>query len=680
MKKQIVVLLVICFCSAKITGQVKEFKFGKIEPSEFVNNIYPIDSNAGAYIVAAYGHTYFNFVQSKSDFEIIYNCKLRIKILKSTEFDKANYKFSIYSFDGSFEQYSIKAVTMNLENGKVVKSKFSNDAKFEELIDKNQKDIKITMPNVREGSVIDIDYSITSDYMIRDWSFQEDIPVLYSKYVVEVPEYYSFKKFLNGFESIDTKEDVVSSKINITQSERSDGLVTTTKLSNYSIDYRTFVSEMTGKNLPAFKAEPYLTSEKNYISSIEFELESIQFPSSPIKYYTKNWESINNELLNYENFGGELKGNGFIEDTVAKLTSGITNDIDKAAAIYYYLSQHMKWNGFKRMTTSKSLKKAYQEKSGNSADINLLLTVMLNKAGLKADPVIISTRDNGIVLMAYPVLSKFNYVIASVNIAGKTILMDATSPSCPFGVLPKRCLNAEGRIIREINSANVSLKPTANYSYTNFSQIKLNANGDLTGSMQVINKGYSAIDIRNDIKEAKSLDDYVKKMQDKMPGLTIGKHMITPLDTINKPLSTILDSVVISGKVENNGNIVTLNPMLYEQINNNPFKLEDRKYPVDYGYPIENTYVLQLEIPEGFVIDELPKSSILALSENAAKFTYNITQSGNKIQLIRKFSISKILYMDNDYKDLKEFYNQVVAKESQLLVLKKAQVSGQVNH
>ncbi len=660
--------------SVSLFSEDVEFDVGKIKPADLEVNVCPIDSNAGAWVIGEFGDIDYKYTDGEG-FDLYFKHKVRIKILKNTEFSNATFVIPIFSYAHGWEKIDIDGCTYNLEDGKVIKSKLTKDSRFEELVNKNRKNIKVTLPNVREGSVIDLEYTITSQYIweVRDWFFQQDIPVLYSRLITNFPEYFTFKKFLNGFIEIQNKQEQVNSSIIYTEKERNDaGMVTQSQFYTGKIDYINYRNTYTAINIPAFKEEPYLTSERNYISLMEYDLESVQYPHSIPQYFTKDWNSINKELMEDEDFGLLLNRSGFISDTVKKITGNLSDDVVKATAIYNYLHTYMKWNGINRKYASGSLKKAYDSKSGNSAEINLLLTVMLREAGIQADPVLLSTRNNGIALIAYPIIDKFNYAIAAAKINGKTYLMDATDPYIPFGMLPPRCLNGEGRIINLTNSETVQLTAAASYGETKILAAKLDPeNGNFSGSMRIYCKGYDASEKRSNIAGAKSKDDYIKTYQDNYPGLTIGSYVFLGLDTLEKSVQCNFNDVTITNSASVSGDIITFDPLIFGQMKNNPFKLEERKYPVDYTYPREETFILQLDIPEGYSVDEIPKSIAISLPDNVARYMYNITATNGKLQLMAKLSIIKTVFDESEYKQLKEFYSQIVAKDAQLIVLKK---------
>jgi hypothetical protein len=119
------------------------------------------------------------------------------------------------------------------------------------------------------------------------------------------------------------------------------------------------------------------------------------------------------------------------------------------------------------------------------------------------------------------------------------------------------------------------------------------------------------------------------------------------------------------------GNMIYINPFVTSQLERNPFKLESREYPVDFGSAIEKTYMCKITVPENFSIDELPKSKVLALPGNAAKYLFNVAQNGNVIVITSTMAINKNLFLQDEYPNLREFYTQVVAKQAEQIVLKK---------
>ncbi len=103
----------------------------------------------------------------------------------------------------------------------------------------------------------------------------------------------------------------------------------------------------------------------------------------------------------------------------------------------------------------------------------------------------------------------------------------------------------------------------------------------------------------------------------------------------------------------------------------NPFRSEKREYPVDFCSAVEETYLMKLTLPAGYAVDEMPKTKLIALPGNAGKFTYSCAQTGESLTVVSSLLINKNLFTQEEYPHLREFYDQVVAKQAEQIVLKK---------
>src|ERR1700722_2605929 len=144
-----------------------------------------------------------------------------------------------------------------------------------------------------------------------------------------------------------------------------------------------------------------------------------------------------------------------VAEFVNKAVSDGGDHLHRARAVYYYLCDHFTCTDYDDEYIQTTLNDVVKKQSGTVGDINLLLVTMLRKIGLEADPVVLSTRENGFSLATYPMLRRLNYVIARVNIDGKVIYLDAAHPKLGFGQLDGECYNGPARIISLKDSGSV---------------------------------------------------------------------------------------------------------------------------------------------------------------------------------------------------------------------------------
>lgn len=659
-------------------GQSAEPKFGKIDAADLSMTRYENDTTADALMLFDYGTSKF-ILSPQEKFQFEFERHFRIKIFKKSAFRLADFKFSLYESGSSQEKLTdLKAATYNLVDGKIVKTKLDNDNIFVEK-DNNYSVEKFAFPQVKEGSVIELSYTIVSDFLynLRGWNFQYSIPAIWSQYIVEIPEYFIYRQSSKGYLIFDiASNDRFEGKFTVLSRGESYGMQGSagggrTQTERYDIKVNTDRRTFATKNVPAFKSEPNIDCEDNYIQSIAFELSTIKFPNEPADDYAKSWESVNEQMIDDEDFGKLLKADGFIKDTVAVLCKDKASPVEKASSIYSYVQKRMKWNGLYKIWSSKGLKKPYSERSGSSSEINLLLTLMLKNAGLNADPVLFSTRDNGIAISVFPTITKYNSVLTRLTIDGKIILLDATNEFCPFGYLPANDINGQGRVVNNLTGDWVTLDTKVKFTEAKNYVLNINPDGNFSGYIKEAYDGYGGIYYRESLHEEKSNDDFIKKMQENTKGLSINGYAISERYNINKPLTDSLN-VEITDRAETLGDKILFQPMLFETMESNRYTLEDRKYPVNYNYPISETYIFDYTIPEGYQVESLPKPAVLKLPDNSITVYYDIKNVGNKISIVYKRSVNKILFMPEEYKNLKELYNQLVKKHTESIILKKS--------
>lgn len=649
-------------------GQEKSrIKFGNVTDKDFASAIYSIDSNANAVVIADIGSSEIQG-NSKGWFSLVYKHYKRVHIINKNGYDIANVAIPLYS-DGEDEEKldKLKAVTYNLENGKVVETKLDvKDNVFRDKIDKNRVIKKFTFPNVKEGSIIELEYTITSDFLtnLQPWEFQGAYPRLWSEYNLMVPDFLGYFFISQGYKQFDINEKKLRTESFRVIDSRGAGASENISFTSEVNDYRWVT-----KNVPALKEETYTSTLDNHISKIEFQLYEFRKPLTYRKLMG-SWSQVATDLLNADYFGQQIsKDNGWLKDIIKPLLTGAIIKIEKAQKIFTYIRDNYTCTDHNRRTMDQTLRNVVKTRSGNVAEINLLLTAMLKYADIDADPVILSTRSNGYTFSSlYTIISKFNYVISKATIDGKIFFLDASEPRMGFGYLPLQCYNGAARVINKAGDA-VDLSSESITERKNTSAFIINdEKGNLVGSFQQMPGYYESYNIRNRIKE-KGQDELQKDIIKAFgTEIVITGFTIDSLNKLENELNIKYDFDIKSEKED----IIYLNPMFGEGYKENPFKSAERSYPVEMPFGFDETYNLQLEVPQGYVLDELPKPLIVKLNEqDDGVFEYRISQSGDNISFRSRIRISRTYFLPEDYEMLREFFNLIVKKHAEQIVFKK---------
>ncbi|MBK6936793.1 MAG: DUF3858 domain-containing protein [Chitinophagaceae bacterium] len=381
------------------------------------------------------------------------------------------------------------------------------------------------------------------------------------------------------------------------------------------------------------------------------------------------WESFAEKYLDADYFGKQVyKDNGWLKDLVVPLRIGNPGKLEMAKRIFNYVRNNFTCTDHGRRSMDQTLKNLVKSKNGNVAEINLLLNAMLHYEDIEAAPVLLSTRSNGYTYPLFPIAHQYNYVIARAVIDDKPYFLDASEPKMGFGHLPVRCYNGHARIINKNGEATHLYTDSLNeVKYTSLFVIN-DDKGNWVGSMQQTPGYYESYSLRNRIKEKGKEQLQKDIVQGFGPQIKMENFVIDSLELYENPISMRYEFAINDEKED----IIYLNPMFGEGQKENPFKSAERKYPVEMPYKFDESFNLQIEVPEGYVVDELPKSMIVKLNEeNEGMFEYRISQSGDNISFRSRVRISRTVFQPEEYEMLREFFNLVVKKHAEQIVFKK---------
>ena len=664
--KNFTLLLLLCFSSSLLFAQ--NYKFGKVSKSELEENTYPLDSTANAAYLYKYKKIFYEY-SGDDGWTIVTEVHERIKIYNKKGFDYATHQVSLYESGGVKEQFSsFKGYTYSLKNGKLSKEKLSKKNIFKEKNTKNWKIRKITFPNVGKGTVLEYKYRIVSPYytFIDDIILQHKIPVKNVKVVVKIPEYLVFNRKIKGYLFVGVEQTRVNRTISYSY-RVSSGIAKTSKEFK-SQQLSDLIYTIDKKDIPALKIEPYVSNMNNYRSECKFELAMTRFPNSMVKPYSSTWKSVAKKIYESDAFGGELSKKAYYKNDITTVISGSASDQDKIKAVFQFVKTKVKWNGNYGKYTQKGVRKAYKDGVGNVAEINLMLTSMLRSVGVQANPVLISTRNNGVSF--FPTLKGFNYVISAVVFPDKTyVLLDATELYSLPNVLPIRDLNWEGRVVKKDgDSYSISLTTKKHAVEDNNISVKISDEGLVAGMMRSKYTRHEALAYRKKYNHVKD-DDVISQIEEKYE-IEIDNFRISNKKKIGKPINQLLKFSSEDLIEEINGKNY-ISPLLFLTSGANPFKLEDRKFPVDFETPWKKVNRVTIKIPEGYKVESFPKSIAIGLPEKLGVFKYQVQVVNNVIKVISIMQLNNAIIAPQYYQHLKEFYKTMVEKQSEKIVFVK---------
>jgi hypothetical protein len=631
-----------------------------------------IDSNASAVILMDVGDMYFTG-NKNGWFSYVFQRHTRIKILNKKAFeDLATVRLFLYHpYDDPEKLEKVSASTYNLENGQVSEVKLDKKDVFEDRVQKDFLEEKFTMPALREGSIIDYSYTITSGYItiLPTWRFQSPkYPCLLSDLRIEIPQTLFYMTVKQGIHAYAVDMGSAGSESYKVGKRQNDGYAVTDNGDFMIVNASTVKHQWVMKDVPAFHRENYLSCPENYMDKLDFQLAKTYDGQ---EYHDKfmSWQQAAEQLLRREDFGKPLdEDNSLVDACVHSAVADTGNATDQARAIYYYVCHHFTCSDFSDKFIQTTLNDVVRKHSGTVGDINLLLVSMLRRVGLPADPVVLTTREHGFNLASYPVLQRLNYVIARVKIGGKSIYLDAAHSKLGFGQLDGACYNGYARIISQTDSGYVYFEADSLRETKRTTVFITQTDKGSEGSWSSLIGPQESYQLREHVGELGTVQ-YFKRLQTQYgEDIQISEQGIDSLEIPDQPAMVHYAFTMRKGEGEDK---VYLNPFIGAGLRENPFKAAERKYPVEMPNAIDESYVFTMQLPNGYTVEEIPKSLRVSLNGGEGSFEYLIGVQDGMIQMRSRLKLNEANFPPGDYAMLRDWYAMIVKKENETIVLKK---------
>jgi hypothetical protein len=623
--------------------------FGKISREEADMKSYPKDPLADAVVLFDIGKT--RFLNNDGSFNIEFEKTIRIKIFKQSAFSYAEVEIPYYYEGNSTEKInSIEAYTYNVVEGNVLITRLDPVNIFDEKLNSYWRVKKFAFPNVREGSVIEYRYVLSSPFLwnLRDWEFQHKIPTIYSNYIVRIIPFYEYSYILQGMSKFSSQKDWIDE-----QSEQSIA----------GIKYKELVHEYTMVDIPAFKSEDYITTINDYIIKIDFQLSKIHTINGAEIDVVKTWPALIKELDTHESFGKYVNKAERAAPKIINIKSySVLPPRQRFDTIVKYVKRNYNWNGYEGKYANDPINKFLEQKKGNTGNINLLLTGLLSASGLDAYPLILSTRDNG-KIKDIPFLDFFNYVVAAAYINDTLVLADATETFTPSDALPIRSLNDKGLLIKrdEVKWQPLAVNEPSILKST--FDIHFSAESDTLDALLTTEAtGYQAL-----IQRKRYYNEKNKLIEDcTSSGYTVESDSIA-IDKMTAPESPLMIKIPLKMETERVGNRILISPFLKEPISKNKLVENSRTYPIDFIYPEDYQFKSKIYIPANCKVISLPAEA--KINNDAFLLTYNAITDGSVVTVTGEYSFKKPVYKPADYNIVRYYFNEIIKDMNRQIVV-----------
>lgn len=640
--------LVLTVCAQSTTPTVPGvMAYGKVDIADLELKACEFEKDANAEVLFDKGDLYFD-----QQFNVIVQRHKRIKIFNENGMKEAEIRIPYQGGDRLEYITSLQAQTINLVNGKPEIVKLDKSQIFTKSIDRVRNEIAFTFPNVKAGSIIEYKYSwnTVSYANFPAWFFQQKIPVRYSEYDTAIPEYFTYRT------QVRTYEPFVK---NVSKQESQTG---------YNIDK----NERAMANIHSLPDEPYMSSYADNYQCLIFQLTNITSHQAGVyKSYSDSWSKVGGILSDDEDFGKQLRKKIKGEEVILANAAKLKGD-EKVAYIFNEVKNTMKWDGVDRWYTTQGTPTAWEKKTGNSAEINIILYHLLKQAGVEVYPMVVSTREHGKVRPNHTSLSQFNRAVVYMPISkDKEYILDATGKYNVFNETPAELLNSSGLYIDKAKEQYdiISLTKDNAVSQTVFVTAEIKPNGKLEGVTSIRSPSYHRVKAVERYK-TDGEKKYIDFLRDDDNGIKINSLKLENLDVDTLPLlHTINFTADLAGSDDT---YIYLNPNLFSSLKKNPFLAENRLTDIEFGYNRTFSIGGRYTMPAGFKVDAMPKSSKIIMPDKSISLSRIVGEQDGVISVRYIVDFSSGFYGKEKYPDFREFVKVLYEMLNEQIILKKA--------
>ena len=656
----------IILCSLSAIAQEPNGKFdewGKVTIDDLKVTECSFEKNADAIALLDLGQIFF----SKNNPTFYFGSKYlvtsayyrRYKIFSEKGINKATFKQTLNM--GLSEQLkNIRAVCYNLVNGTIQKTELKPADIHKSKLDENHEQVTFTIPGVKQGSVFEINYEREQEvaYTLPLWSFTSDIPTIKSQLTVGFLNpliYYIDKHVMEGL--LSEKSTPFSTEISIPS-----GAFATREIPGIATTY-------TISNIHSFESEPYINSSRNYRNWICFQLMALASPLNENAQLVNNFKTFIQHVLDDGNFGSLANGPGIPKKYWASLITENMTDEQKAKAIFDFVRANMKWNGFGGIFPGHNAAALWKDKTGSNTEINLLLLSTLKQANLTAYPMLITARANGYINKNFPIMDQYKGANVLLDLGNNNfVVMDATEKYLPFGFPSFDQLRTSGLVIRGADDYYWYMikDKVGNREYTSIKG-QIDEEGHITGQISMMYNNYVAQDLIDDRISGKGTawNEMVKEL---IPTASIESTK----DSFDVDNCRFFINIKFSAQAptDNDGNLYLSVPTVYGSTAS-PLVNSERTADVDFGCKSRSDVMMQIRIPDSYVVDSIVPNVSLKMQDSSMSFVYNAEMSNGEVSIRQKMERTATFYSVGTYSALYDFFQKYYAIKQRPVILKR---------
>jgi hypothetical protein len=524
-----------------------------------------------------------------------------------------------------------------------------------------------TLANVQVGSIIEWKYTEFWDDFLRapHWTVQEDLPQKHAKFAFIPISLKGIGEYIAD-EHGGVDDRVFYSFLGLPESTAIKSLPTGRM-------------ELELNDIPAFQPEPFSPPQDvlKWRVNFYYGTDKMRKPQEFWKEEGKYWSKDVDKFIGHPD-------SAVLREIIAPSDS----PEQKLRKIYAYVQKIKNLNylhekgGLEEILHTESKEKrsvetVLRKQEGYRDEITRTFVGLARAAGLEAYEMRVADRDQVFFQPNVPNFLQLTSELAIAKVNGKEVFLDPGTPYCPFGLLPWRHTSTQGLRQMPGGGGEIAATPAASYKDAiskRVARLKVNPDGAAHGQIAIAWTGVEALEHRlsgfktDEAGRKKELEDEMRSMLS--PGAAVEQLQATGWDTPEAQLSATF-KVDIPSFASSTGKRLLVPSNLFQGAQTQPFAHGDRKQPVYFDYPYYAVDDVKISFPPGMRVENLPQNQ--PLKTDFSFYRVQRSSDNTSFSVNRDFAIGGIAFVQQDYPQLKKFFEGVSTDDSESVVLTGAQ-------
>ncbi len=337
---------------------------------------------------------------------------------------------------------------------------------------------------------------------------------------------------------------------------------------------------------------------------------------------------------------------------------------EKLAKTYDFVRDNFETTGRGLPVADRSLSDVLRYRKGSEIEKNLVLISLLRSAGMTAEPVLINTGMPAATTQLSDHITQFNFIIARVQLAGQSYFIDTNDHSLPWFMLSEDKWSSQGLVVNKDNAELITMKQPEELNVTHSATVmEVDSSGQILAKSRLDFGGYPALRWQ---KRLAGLDDFLRERRIAawiQTNLEEWDCRITDLQSNQSSLETLHFSTLYQATnyADHHGDTLALDLPLPSFFDENPFAASSRHMPIEFPFPKVNSQVVDVLIPAGYQLTELPENQIRRHA--GFEFSLSVVRIAGGVRLTRSYRLKEPHFERSSFRRMRQIIEAVMQSD-----------------